>query len=312
MKYLVTCLAVMLLFFRAGMYAVETSGDGKILKLEAGAKGYYSSGVSESNFYYKPFSDLGLRFSMFEIHGAYARFMEYQITDGNGNFTNVDINQTFMSVRFSPLNLFDITGKYAYSFGEMKLEGHEYSGEVQLNLDKFSFSTMYEGKINSYVLNTRIKTFSHAVSLGVEYEFSKALSLDLVYEYSSIEFADLGYVYQKNTVRFGAVPEITESIFLMGGLSAGRDSDNYTILEADAGIRMKFFGMVKLTALYGIGCYLAPDFFSTFSDGSGGKGKIMPAGPSGHGSNTNPYLKSSKVGKTYLSHTLSFGASLYY
>ena len=55
------------------------------LTLDTGFRGYYSSGVSPANIYYKEFAIVGMQFLSATLSPEIALYQQYQITDGNGD-----------------------------------------------------------------------------------------------------------------------------------------------------------------------------------------------------------------------------------
>lgn len=278
-----------------------------LVGFDIGIKGYYSSGVSSSNFYYKPFADAIFYLPVVEIKPGFARYQHYQLTDGIGNYYYAGINQPGCSFSIDATDDLNIDAGYKYSFGDYDYSGHDYFADVSYDFEVITVSAGFEGTKNKYKVNSiEIDTNGYVLSAGIEYSISDSLSIDGGYDYSTIYFKNLDYSYTTNIFRLGILPQISKGLFIMCGISGGFDNADYIITGADVGISLKLFNMVKLSISYMGNYYIAPssDTSTTTSSKKSGSGSGSGSGKS------NPFLKSSEVGKSYFSHNISFGTTL--
>src|SRR4030042_4131298 len=71
----------------------EKSDKNKIFGFDIGIGGGTASGISVSNFYYKPFCNLHLKHTYVKFTAGLNRYQNYLITDGEGKFETVNFTQ---------------------------------------------------------------------------------------------------------------------------------------------------------------------------------------------------------------------------
>ncbi len=271
-----------------------------------GTKGYYSSGVAEDNFYYKPFGELEYTHPFFTAMAGGYRYQNYQITDGYGNYSTINFNQGGGELTLTPVKWLEFGGSYLYAGGDKSYKSGEYSGALTLYFSPFTISGDYTRKKTSYTFDlTEVKRTDYDYSGTLEYEISDTVSVEGEYTFLNNHFDTLDYDYNQKIGRLGAILTFSESFNLMFGASAGVDSSKYSIYGGDASLTARFFGGLKLTLLYNYYYYAPP---SQGSSGTGGRkgGTVTTTDGS---TQTNPFLKTSLVGESYSSHTLGAGIS---
>lgn len=277
------------------------------LTLDTGFRGYYSSGVSPANIYYKEFAIVGMQFLSATLSPEIALYQQYQITDGNGGYYTINYTQPAATARIDITERVHLFGEYRYSFGDKKFSAHEYSGEASLDIGDFSISGNYGIRTANYTLaSQKITIKNRDAVITADYFASSHIGIEAGYTYKTTFFSTLGYTYAQHLATVGVMPSIMKNLFCAAGLNAGRDSDDYTIAGARLAMALTIPGGVsdvKVSFSYSGNYFIAPH-------AAGNKSGSRHYGSGGGSTRINPYLKSSIVGKSYFSSSLSFGATL--
>lgn len=272
------------------------------IKTSIGIKANYSSGISDTNIAYKPFGRLGYEISFLnvEVTGTYT--FHQQITDGMGNFTEINTGQGQIKTLLSLGDILDFGGGYSLAKGGNSynstmyvINGSLYIGDVTLDLD-------YTREDKKYFYNYDISIVSHTFIGSLSYDLTDVIGYELEYHYLSNNFSNLDYTYDKNIARFGISVYGDHTIY-MAGINAGTDSGDYIIYGADVGLSKKVYDGIKVILTYNIDYYNPPAITSTSGGGHGGQN-------GGGYKGMNPFIRSDLAGKSFYSHSLS--ASLSY
>ncbi len=313
----------MLLFtFESSIIASEESQ----WEFIAGAKSVYSSGISDSYAYYKPFGSVVFIQSIFNISSEISRYFNYQITDGNGYYDYIDYNELDLLIEASPFDWLTLGFEYQYSLGESEYKNNNYDIEIIFYYKMISLNTWYIRSDSEYDFDTdSIEQESNEYSVIFDYFYSDSISFDAGVTYNNFYFdnfyySNLDYNYNKLIFRIGTVIDIYSALFLIGGICVGKDSEDYKIMGFDTGLNFKIGEYIKLLAIYSYQYFNAPSVATTTiitMDGSTSKQGM------GHGSNphsqsgsiserSDSFLGITERGESYVSHILSFGVSCFF
>lgn len=273
------------------------------VKTTIGFKSTYSSGISDTNIVYKPYCKIGYEINFFKIEAIGTYNINQQITDGMGNFTEINTGQGQVKTLLSIGDIIDIGAGYSLARGQNSynskmytINGSIYIGDVTLDLDFSNENKKYEYTTEMEIIN---KTFSGSLS----YDVNDFLGYEIEYNYLSNNLSNLGYTYYKNSGRFGISIYSNTSIYMIGG-TVGKDSGDYMIYGGDVAISKRIYDMVKFMILYTIDYYNAPSVSKTTTSG-GGHGGNQSSGYKG----MNPYISSDLVGKSFFAHSLGVSIS---
>ncbi|PKL18737.1 MAG: hypothetical protein CVV49_04780 [Spirochaetae bacterium HGW-Spirochaetae-5] len=177
--------------------------------------------------------------------------------------------------------------------GDASYSAHKFSGDIVLYLDNIDISADSSVKNTEYNFNGTIE--SSAVTAGGEISFNitDSFSWDLGCLYEYTDYITYGYTYTKNSIRAGIVTVPVNNLFMIFGASGGRDSDKISSTSFDAGLTVKLFEHVKLSAAY----MFSADFISSESISSSGGRRSS---------------SSSKSTDTEITHTGNVAVSLYF
>jgi hypothetical protein len=263
-----------------------------------GTKGVYSSGISDPYIYNKSNIKGEVRSDYLDISAFIQRYFHYQLTDGNGIYEYRSFNEAGLSLTAHFFQIIDLTVEYNRADDFDNLKRDTYIGSIELDISPVILTGDYSYEKFEYIVNSAtIDTTKRDYSIQFEYNVSDKFSTDLGYSHSDLYFNSLDYTYYKNIVRAGLAGTPSEYLFLMAGISFGKDSADYYIYGADCGITIKPYSYLKFTLAYNIAYYNPPVVES--SKKSGGS----------HGSG-NPYLSTDKAGDPYYSHVVSLGMTL--
>jgi len=293
------CIVIFFITMVIILYPFMASADS--IKTTVGFKTNYSSGISDLNIAYKPFGKLGYNINFLNIEVAGTYTFHQQITDGMGNFTEINTGQGQIKALLSLGDIMDFGGGYSLAKGQNSynttmymLNGSLYIGDATIDLD-------YTKEDKSYFYNSDVEIINQTFIGSLSYDFNDDIGYEFEYHYISNNFSNLDYTYDKKIARLG-ISIYGDHTVCMAGINAGTDSGDYMIYGADVGLSKKVYDGIKIMLTYNVDYYNPPSITST-SRGHGG--------PSGGGyKGMNPYIRSDLAGKSFVSHSLS--ASLSY
>ncbi len=294
---------VFVLFAFFGALEEARAGEPNGFSLEAGARGMYSSGISEPYYSYKIDTAAGFSAGFVSVLLGYVRHQHYQLTDGAGNYGYTDFDQAHAGIVFSPTRIFELTAGVRYSNGASSFRGVEYRGEASLYFGAVSITGEYmsagEGyELDGLDLENKRRLYSLEASLGV----SETVWIDAGLDHDGIDFETTGAAYTKTTGNFGLGINPARPITMLFGVNYGRDSFDYTLFGVDAGLDLRLPCGLKASIFYLGTYYEAPPSVSINSVGGHGGGGV-------YGRDANPFLRSSLIGKSFAAHTMSAGVS---
>lgn len=280
------------------LYAEEENGY-SWWNLKVGSRGGYSNGISESYSYYSFFGEGSMKAEWAEVSFAGTRLLDYQISSGLGEYDYITAHQGSVAAKWKPYDFFSAGGSYLLAKGESSFDMRDWSAYLCVGPDDFNVEVEYGVGNKSYSFNgVDVDESRTGLSIYLSKDISDAVSVEIGYDRSTLELSNLGYEYVKQTGRAGGFFDISDSVMLIGGISGGRDSADYTIAGGDAGIIVVLFSHLKLSGMYFFEQYFAPSSTSTTSTKKGSSG--------GGGVNSgNPYMSSDKIGESFPSHRIS-------
>ncbi len=271
-----------------------------------GTKAIYKSGISDANTSYFPFVKAGYHNRYLGISSGVGRYVDYQITDGYGNYDYVNINQAELTLDLRAMENLDVSFGCKYYDGESEYSRMDYLVEISYAIEKISLIGDYYLAKAEYAFHSMdIELENWDCSIEVDYLITELVSINAGYTFNSISFSNLNYGYTKNIWRVGTLPEVYDSIYAAFGLSLGWDSDDYTLGGIDFGINAYCAHHIRLMVLYQFMYYQAPEGIDSGSVIRKGGG--MGSSPETKTREINPYLSDSRVGESYSSHAVSIG-----
>ena len=289
MKYVIrlTITVMLLLISSASSYAA----DG--IYGSAGLRTIYSEDEDVSQSYYKAFTSIGWQSDVIDLSASYNRWIRYSISDELYNSREISIDQPGADLTIYAGDLFSFSGGYSYLSGDSSYSAHKVSGEAVLYLEEIDISIDSTLKNTEYNFNGIIKNSSITAGGDISFNITDSFSWDLGYLYEYTDYITYGYIYTKNSIRAGILTVPVKNLFLMFGAAGGSDSDKVLTASFDAGLTLKLFEHVKLSAAY----MFTADFISSDSlSTSGGKRSSS----------------SSSTTDTEISHTGNIAVSLYF
>ncbi|MEJ5362619.1 MAG: hypothetical protein WHV26_11210 [Spirochaetota bacterium] len=272
------------------------------IKTTVGFKSAYSYGISDTNIAYKPFVRMAYDINFFKIEATGMYTIHQQITDGMGNFTEINTGQGQVKTLLTIGEVMELGGGYSIAKGENSynskmymLSGSIYIGDATIDLD-------YNKEDKQYNYNLDVNIINYTFIGSLSYDINDLIGCELEYHYLSNNFSNLDYTYDKKIVRMG-MSVYTDQTIYMAGINAGTDSGDYTIFGADFGLSKKVYTTIKIMIAYNIDYYNPPSVTSITGGGHGGSN-------GGGYKGANPYLRSDMAGKSFFAHSLS--ASLSY
>ncbi len=270
------------------------------MKTTIGFKSTYSSGISDTNIAYKPFARIAYDINFFKIEATGMYTIHQQITDGVGNFTEINTGQGQVKTFLTIGEFMELGGGYSISKGENSynskmymINGSIYIGDATIDLDYTKEDKQYDYNFDIDIINN---TFFGSLS----YDINDIIGYELEYHYISNNFSNLDYTYDKKIVRIGMSVYADQTIY-MAGINAGTDSGDYAIFGADLGLSKKVYNSIKIMIAYNVDYYNPPAVTST----SGGHGGSNGGGYNG----MNPYIRSDLAGESFYDHLLSASIS---
>ena len=266
------------------------------------SKGVYSSGISDSYMYNRSDAAGGFKSDYLDLSAYIRRYFNFQKTDGNGAYEYLSFNEAGLSLDAHITETLSLSGDFSRADDFDHLKRDTYYGAVELDFSKIILSADYSLENFEYEMYSNIiKTERRNYSFTFEYNFTDSFSMDAGYRHDNTYFNTLGYDYYRNIFRGGITAIPTDYFFMIAGVSLGKDSEDYSVYGADLGTTFLIYSRFKLFFIYSFNYYNPPQ---TESSGSGG------GGGTGHGAgSTNPYLSSEKIGESYSSNVVTFGAS---
>jgi len=282
-----TMTAMMLLISSAASYAA----DG--IYGSTGLRAIYSEDEDVSQSYYKAFTSIGWQSDVIDLSASYNRWINYSISDELYNSREISIDQPGAELTVYAGDLFSFSGGYSYMSGDSSYSAHKFSGDIVLYLDSIDISVDSSFKNTEYNFNGKIENSAFTAGGDISFNITDSFSWDLGYLYEYTDYITYGYTYPKNSIRAGIVTVPVSNLFLMFGASGGSDSDKVSSASFDAGLTLKLFEHVKLSAAY----MFTADFISSESLSSSGGRRSS---------------SSSSSTDTEISHTGNVAVSLYF
>ncbi len=254
----------------------------------AGSKFIYSKDESISQTYYKPFTVIGWQGNIFDISVSYYRWISYSITDALLNSNEININQPGADLTIYAGDIFSISGGYSYMSGESSYAAHKATGEIMLDFETIDITADSSIKNTEYDFNGIIKNTSITAGGEISFDINDNFSWDIGYQREFTDYKTYGYTYSKNSGRIGIIAAPDKNLFFMSGVTGGSDSDDIITAAFDAGLTVKIFEHLKLSAAY----MLTADFISSTTSSKKGS--------------------STTSTDTQISHTGNISVSLYF
>ncbi|MBN2039548.1 MAG: hypothetical protein JW864_05875 [Spirochaetes bacterium] len=259
-------------------------------------KGVYSTGMSESYAYNVTGIKALYKMDYLGIASYFNQYFNYQITDGNGEYDYRSFSEAGASLRIYIYKYFMLSGEYSRAEDLKELSGNNlsrniYYVNIELEIASAIISGAYSYEDFNYQIDSNeIESTAQDLDFGIDYYFNDSTGFDLTYTYSTLYFDSTGSDYIKNIFRAGCIYAPGGLYFLMAGVSAGRDSDDYNIFGTNISAAYYFHSHFKLIFYYSFSYFDSTDASNSSTAGSGGG--------SGNGNSTkgqgNPYLTSDK------------------
>jgi len=154
------------------------------VKTTLGFKTNYSSGVSDTNIAYKPYGKIGYDISFLNIEVTGTYIIHQQITDGMGNFTEINTGQGQIKALLSLGDIMDFGGGYSLVKGQNSynttmymLNGSLYIGDVTIDLD-------YTREDKSYFYNSDVEIINQTFIGSLSYDFNDDIGYEFEYHYN--------------------------------------------------------------------------------------------------------------------------------
>ncbi|MBN1498084.1 MAG: hypothetical protein JXA07_15030 [Spirochaetes bacterium] len=314
----------------------------RVFSFDIGISGGYSTGMSVSNFYYRPFANLYLRNRYVKFTAGISRYQNLLITNGYGIFERVNVTQPKLALSLYPLEVIELYGEYRFSCGDPShyYRGHEGTAGFLLDFDPvtidasinirnivYRFKTFdwqsaftllfssisHSGHVTSYYLiNTNDLKYLDDISAAVTCSWFviDTTSIDATYYYMNSVFRYPKDSYNVHTGRIGVYSDVWKYISLYGGISLGIDSEQYLIASGDLGISFNILEHASLSFTYMPGYYKSRETVSSL-DRFVNIYALYFIDYNIMGSE-NPYLKSSLIGKSFMNHSFTFSAAYKY
>ena len=320
----------------------------RIFGLDAGIQGNYASGVSTSSFDYQPFVDLYLKHKYVKFTAGVSRFQDFQISNGRGQFETVNFTQPKLALSLYPHRVVELFGEYYYSSGD---KGHYYRSNEGtagffLDFEKVTLGTTVTDSVSEYHFKSddrsdktlivekysafpvrfayqyerySKKYINHTSDLDVYPELSwfvhKTTSLDFKYEYKQNLFEYLtqslkyyNYKYYINSGRLGVSSEPWRYFSFKAGVHAGEDAQDYIIAGGDLSVTFNILDYVKISSTYTPEWYQSPHVNPAVQT----LREIFSLIALDRRGNVNPFMRSSKVGKSFWNQSVNFSAMYTY
>ena len=111
----------------------------RVFSFDIGISGGYSTGMSVSNFYYRPFVNCYLKHRYVKFTAGISRYQNLLITNGYGIFERVNVTQPKFALSLYPLEMIELYGEYRFSSGDPShyYRGHEGTAGLETRLESF-------------------------------------------------------------------------------------------------------------------------------------------------------------------------------
>lgn len=258
----------------------------------AGVRSIYSEDEQSVQQYYKPFASIGWQNDAVDINASYNRWISYTITDELYNSSEIDLNQAIINITYYAGDMFSFSGGYSLYAGESSYSAYKVNGEATLYLDDMDICLDGSIKNTDYDFNGSISNSAITGGSEISFDITDNFSWDLGYQYEYTDYKTYGYTYARNSLRAGVAASPLSNIFLLGGITTARDSDDIISAALDAGLTLKLYDHIKVSAAY----MLTAEYSSS--------GSITKSGGGGGTSSTTASVE--------ISHTGSIAISLYF
>ncbi len=240
------------------------------IKTTVGFKSNYSTGISDTNIAYKPFAKMKYEINFVDIEATGTYIIYQQITDGMGNFAEINIGQGQIKTMLTIGDVIEIGGGYAIAKGHDSYNSTLYMFNGSIYIGSLTIDLDYSNENKNYDFNGDIEILNNTFIGSVSYDINDVVGYELDYHYTYNNFSNMGYSYDKNIVRMGISVYGDQTIY-MGGINAGKDSGDYMIYGADIGLNKKFYNdSIKIMIAYNVDYYNPPTVSSTSGGGHGG------------------------------------------
>jgi len=320
----------------------EDPKKNKIFGFEIGMSGGYATGISVSNWQYRPYANLVLSHKYIKGTAGVYRCKNFLITDGEGSFENINFTQPKIGLSLYPHNVIELYGEYRYSTGDYShyYRGHEGTAGFLLDFDvvtidascnkrlvEYEFKsvnwadkiTLLYSDINIHGRATQLYTIDTnrtkylddtTATVNLSWNIIDTTSLDLTYYYLYSIFKYPRDSYYNHTGRAGVYSDVCKYISIHGGASLGLDAERYLIAGGDFGATFNILGYVTITASY------LPSYFFAPVGGSALKriidSYVLYSYSYNSAGSTNPYLQPSQIGKSFWNHSVNFNITFRY
>lgn len=288
MKKIIKKVFAALLIFIPALHVSALEG----LYGSAGGRVIFSRDEDVYQHYYKPFAKIGWTGDSIDISASYYRWISYAVTDALYNEKEIDIHQHAADITFYAGDSLSLSGGCSFMSGGSSYSALKYTGEILFDFDRIDISADGSFKKTEYEFNGTIRNLSMTAAGEVSFDIRENLSMDISYMFENTDYETYGYEYTKKSGRLGFIDSLSDTSYLIGGLTGGKDSDDVISAAFDAGFILKLYGHVKIS-----GAYIFTVEFTGLDSVSGYKGKS--------GDST------SDAGTVY-SHTGNIGISLYF
>lgn len=262
----------------------------------AGLKSVYTKDDYTSLNYYKPFAKLGWAGEVIDLSASYYRWISYSINDAVFNTTEININQPEAELTVYAGDVLSMSGGYSFMSGSSSYTAHRFTAGFVLDFESIDISVDSSIRNTEYQFNGTIKNSAVTAGGEISFDINDCLSWDAGYQHEYTDYETFGYTYTKNIFRLGIVAVPVKKMFFLAGISGGEDSDKTKTGSLDAGLTLKLFDHLKLSAAY----MLTVDFVTSSSTST-------KMGRRGTSSSTT----TSKT-ETYISHTGNFEISTFF
>lgn len=323
-----------------------------VFGFEIGMQGAYSEGMSTRSCYYQPYADLFLKHRYLQFTAGISRFLEYQISDGEGEFETVNFTRPRAALSLYPHRVIELFGEYAYSTGDRRkhyYRSHEGTAGFLLDFDVVTLGgtctrsrTWYHFKSDD-TKDKAVIVYKSLLSpipvrvLWARYEYYKKRyitqmeDLDVYPEFSwfvhETTSLDFRYEYRENIFRY--VPEDYQYHYAKYFSHTGRVgvySEPWRYLSLQAGVHAGADSESYIIAGGNAGLVisildyarLSVDYMPEYYQApkvDATRQKIIELVNlilMGRRKTRNPFLSSSDVGASFWNHGVYFGAAFTY
>ncbi len=218
--------------------------------LRVGVNGLVSSGISDSDFYYKPYTKASVSYGIFTFSGGASASMDYPVSSGEGDYKDISVCQFNGEADVYTFHDFFVNTRFDYYTGGSDYSGYAYYFSGGHEFDKFSVMLEYGRRHTQYTFDLeKLRSDSFDIMGELSFFISDSASVDFSYTYSSFDSDEPDYSYNRHLVRGGFMLFGNRNLFLMAGGSAGFDSTDYLITGVDAAVNIRIMQKLKLTLM---------------------------------------------------------------